>query len=384
MTVATSLFGDSFLTERGQMSYNVRKGGMKLDPNEAVRRTLAVGWFDNKPFPTVCEPYLDRIREVFFAWPGVLSCRPAPNFTDELKARMFDELRWARQNGLRLDTLFNCNCYGDDAVSDTLADFVSATLDDMAAHDLPPDVVTTTSPFIATVLRRRYPQVKIRWSVNGRVHGHLGFEYIDELFDSFYASREHQRDLGYMQELSAWAKAHGKVMGFQANSGCLRQCPFQTFHDNLHGHNRLRQSGVGEKFDFSVFRCRTNYARGNYEDFLRATWIRPEDLPRYESLAEIVKIATRRHPDPEAVLRAYATYSYDGDLAAITDPCFTFPHRVDNVALGASPLWSEVRDCKIANDCTHCGKCAALAKAVFRSRESSSDLVADFKGFFKG
>ena len=107
------------------MSYNVRKGGMKLDPNEAVRRTLAVGWFDNKPFPTVCEPYLDRIREVFFAWPGVLSCRPAPNFTDELKARMFDELRWARQNGLRLDTLFNCNCYGDDAVSDTLADFVS-------------------------------------------------------------------------------------------------------------------------------------------------------------------------------------------------------------------------------------------------------------------
>ena len=94
MTVATSLFGDSFLTERGQMSYNVRKGGMKLDPNEAVRRTLAVGWFDNKPFPTVCEPYLDRIREVFFAWPGVLSCRPAPNFTDELKARMFDELRF--------------------------------------------------------------------------------------------------------------------------------------------------------------------------------------------------------------------------------------------------------------------------------------------------
>ena len=220
--------------------------------------------------------------------------------------------------------------------------------------------------------------------MNGRVHGHLGFEYIDELFDSFYASREHQRDLGYMQELSAWAKAHGKVMGYQANSGCLRQCPFQTFHDNLHGHNRLRQSGVGEKFVFSVFRCRTNYARGNYEDFLRATWIRPEDLPRYESLAEIVKIATRRHPDPEAVLRAYATYSYDGDLAAITDPCFTFPHRVDNVALGASPLWSEVRDCKIANDCTHCGKCAALAKAVFRSRESSSDLVADFKGFFKG
>ena len=241
--------------------------------------------------------------------------------------------------------------------------------------------MTTTSPFIATILRQRFPQVKIRWSVNGRVHGTTGFESVLELFDSFYVSRELHRDPAYLARVADWAKAHGKVVGLQANSGCLRQCPFQQFHDNLHGHNRLRQSVVGDKFDFSVFRCRTNYAKKNWEDFIRATWIRPEDLPRYESLAEIVKIATRRHPDPEAVLRAYATYSYDGDLAAITDPCFTFPHRVDNVA---SPLWPEVRDCKIANDCTHCGKCAALAKAVFRSRESSSDLVADFKGFFKG
>ena len=41
-------------------------------------RTLAVGWFDNKPFQEICSPYLDRIREIFFAWPGVLLCRPAP------------------------------------------------------------------------------------------------------------------------------------------------------------------------------------------------------------------------------------------------------------------------------------------------------------------
>ena len=31
----------------------------------------------------------------------------------------------------------------------------------------------------------------------------------------------------------------------------------------------------GEKFGFSVFRCRTNFERGHYEDFLRAIWIRP-------------------------------------------------------------------------------------------------------------
>ncbi len=129
-------------------------------------KNLAVGHFYNEPFVEACSPHLARIREVFFAWPGVLSCRPAPEFTDELKERLYADLRWCRENGILLDTLFNCNCYGDIAISPELADFVEATLRDMNGRGLFPDIVTTTSPFIATVLRQRFPQVKIRGSVN--------------------------------------------------------------------------------------------------------------------------------------------------------------------------------------------------------------------------
>ena len=132
------------------------------------------------------------------------------------------------------------------------------------------------------------------------------------------------------------------MLGMQANSGCIRQCPFQQFHDNMHGHNRIAQSKVGEKFDFSVFLCRTNYARGNYEDFLRSTWIRPEDLPEYERFVDVVKLATRRHPHPVEVLNAYATYSYDGSLADLMDACHTFPKSFDNKSFDAAPeLWRE-------------------------------------------
>ena len=331
-----------------------------------MRRTLAVGHFLNAPFIEACSPYVGRIREVFFAWPGVLSCRPAPDFTDEVRARMMADLKWCRANGILLDTLFNCNCYGDIAISPDLVDFVVRTLKEMEAEGLFPDIVTTTSPFIATVLRREFPQVKIRFSVNMRIHGTLGFEPVMELFDSFYASREHQRDLDWLAHLGRWARENGKVLGMQVNSGCLRQCPFQTFHDNLHGHNRIAQSKVGEQFDFSVFRCKTNYARGNYEDFLRATWIRPEDLPLYEEHVEIVKLATRRHPHPVEVLNAYATYSYDGNLADLMDPAHAFPKAFDNKAFDTTPLWPEVRGCTQANDCTHCGKCTKLMETVFR------------------
>ena len=329
-------------------------------------RKLAVGWFDNAPFKAICEKHVSRIKEVFFAWPGVLSCRPAPDYTPELRERQIADLKWARENGMELDTLFNCNCYGDIAISQELADFVSRTLRDMDSHGLMPDTVTTTSPFIATVLRQRFPSVKIRLSVNQRVHGSVGFEPIMDIFDSFYATRERHREAEWLEEMSEWAHAHGKEIGIQANSGCLRQCPYQTFHDNLHGHDRRAQSKVGEAFGFSVFICRENYERGNYEDFLRSTWLRPEDLPRYEPLVDVVKLATRRHPFPEKIIEAYAKRSYDGNLADLMDARHVVPRSFDNKAFGeVRGLWDEVRECAFANDCRHCGKCAALMKEVF-------------------
>ena len=337
-------------------------------PTGSTLRNLAVGHFLNEPFVEACTPWVARIREVFFAWPGVLSCRPAPEFTPEVRERMFAALMWCRETGILLDTLFNCNCYGDNAISPELADFVEATLRDMNGRGLFPDIVTTTSPFIATVLRQRFPQVKIRWSVNIRVHGTVGFECVDELFDSFYASRERHRDIAYMKELSEWARSRGKVLGMQANSGCLRQCPFQQFHDNLHGHNRIRQSGVGAKFDFSVFRCRTNYARRNWEDFIRATWIRPEDVPAFEPYVDVVKLATRRHRFPVKVLNAYASYSYDGNLLDLMDPVHSdlfAPRVIDNKSF-PEDFASTVAACANANDCRHCGRCAAVLERVMK------------------
>lgn len=329
-------------------------------------RNLAVGHFFNEPFILACERHVARIREVFFAWPGVLSCRPAPEFTTEVKERLYADLAWCRSQGILLDTLFNCNCYGDGAISQELADFVTETLRDMYSRGLFPDVVTTTSPFIATILRQRFPQVKIRWSVNLRVHGSTGFEYVEELFDSFYISREQQRDFSQLRQMGEWARAHGKVMGLQANSGCLRQCPFQTFHDNLHGHNRIRQSAVGGKFDFTVFRCRETYARRDYEAFIRATWIRPEDVPLYEPYVDVVKLATRRHRCPTKILDAYATYSYDGNLVDLMDPIHTelfAPYRIDNKSFPAD-FATTVAACSDSHSCRHCGRCAEVLKQV--------------------
>ena len=57
--------------------------------NKASNRTLAVGWFDNAPFRAICEKYVPRIKEVFFAWPGVTASRPMAEWTPERKQLFF-------------------------------------------------------------------------------------------------------------------------------------------------------------------------------------------------------------------------------------------------------------------------------------------------------
>lgn len=329
----------------------------------AIGRKLAVGHFLNADFQAVCEECLPSVREVFFAWPGVASCRPATNFTPELRARMIGDLKWSRANGLELDTLFNCNCYGDISISAELADLVSRTLGEMDAEGLFPETVTTTSPFVAKIIRDRFPSVKIRWSVNQRVHGTVGFEYVLDDFDSFYVSRERHRDLAWLEMVSAWAREHGKTIGMQANSGCLRQCPYQTFHDNLHGHDEIRQNAIGQRdFGFSYFLCRRTFSDpAQAEEFLRGTWIRPEDMPLYARHVDFVKLSTRRHPDPGAVVRAYSRCEYSGDLAMLMDPVFPISPAYDNEVFKANAVeWNMIRNCPDADNCRHCGRCSAL------------------------
>ena len=214
--------------------------------------------------------------------------------------------------------------------------------------------------------------MKIRWSVNLRVHGTIGFDYASDLFDEFYLSRERQRDLRYARRAAEWARERGKVVGMQVNSGCLRECPFQTFHDNLHGHGdgrRPKDVETAKAFDFSFFRCKTHYARGGaaLEDFLRATWIRPEDVPLWEEAGvSLFKVAIRRHPSPVETLRAYAEYSFEGNLVSLMDPDHSAafaPRIVDNRRFPADWATSGIGGL-CAGDCTHCGRCAEVFRRV--------------------
>ena len=92
-------------------------------------------------------------------------------------------------------------------------------------------------------------------------------------------------------------------------------------------------------------------------------------MPAYEPHVSVVKLATRRHRFPTKVLDAYATYSYDGNLLDLMDPVHSdlfAPYIIDNKSFPGD-FAATVGSCPDANDCRHCGRCAAILGEVLRN-----------------
>jgi collagenase-like PrtC family protease len=340
----------------------------------AVGYQLAEG--DEEPFVEIVRDYRDRIAEVYFPWEAMPSGRAALSerrgYVDwSARERLEAELVEIKRMGVKLDLLFNAACYGRDAVSEYLRNQVASVLDRLEQVAGGVDIVTTTSPAVARTVGEHSPGVEVRASVNMKIGTVQGMSYVADLFDSFHVQREHNRDLGHLARLKRWAEAHGKRLVMLANSGCLADCSGQAFHDNLVAHEREIDETVNIP-GFTPMVCWA-YLRdpANWRAILQATWIRPEDLPRYAGLFEVVKLATRMHVRPRMVIDAYARGRYGGNLLDLFEPGHgpaLAPNVIDN---GAFPddWFDRVTSC--GRVCERCDHCARVLRRVLRSGDSS-------------
>jgi collagenase-like PrtC family protease len=333
---------------------------------------LAVGYQMSEQgeplFAELVARYREHIAEVYFPWGAMPSGRAAltqrRGYVDWGGQRQLeDELLALKNMGVRLDLLFNANCYGGQAVSQYLQHQVMSVLDylgDLVGLDL----ITTTSPAIAWMVKQQYPHIEIRASVNMRVGTVAGMQYVSDRFDSFHVQRDVQRHMATVGELTAWAREVGKGLVMLANSGCLAFCSGQTFHDNLVAH----ETEVDESLRVEGFAPHVcwNYLkdRAHWPVILQSTWIRPEDLHHYEGLFEVVKLATRMHARPELVIEAYVNRRYRGNLLDLFEPGFgpvLAPYALDNEAFPAD-WFAMTSTCD--RQCHRCGYCATVLEQV--------------------
>ena len=329
-----------------------------------------------EPFSQIVKTYREHISEVFFPWQDIATGRSAlatrHGFTDwTAQSRMESELRAIKEMGIKLDLLFNGNCYGAYALSEKLANTVCSIIAHLNEIGCGVDIVTTTSLAIAHTVKKHFPDIELRASVNMKIGTVKGMEYLSDLFDSFHVQREYNRDIPHLQMLKKWADDHGKKLILLANSGCFAHCSGQTFHDNNVAHE-AEICEVQNLKDFNPYVCwRQMEDRSNWVKLLQNTWIRPEDISNYECLFDTIKLATRMHSLPGLVIDAYVRRRFIGNTLELFEPGFSraiAPYMIDNSAFPKN--WFE----KTANCdklCYKCGYCQSVLERVLVNIEET-------------
>ena len=330
-------------------------------------------------FRELVSEFADRIDTVYFPWTDVATCRNAiannKGHTNWMAQFALErDLSWLRSQGIKLNLLFNANCYGELAVSKYLENHIISILEHLTDIRLRPEIITTTSPAIAQMVKKSFPDILVRASVNMRIGTVEGMEYLADFFDEYNMQRDYNRDFKRIGQLKKWADENGKGLYLLANSGCFRNCSAQIFHDNLVSHD-----GAVAEWDnidgWYQSNCR-RYLRKkeNWATILQATWIRPEDIHHYGEYFPVIKLATRQHERPWLILNAYTQERYYGSITDLLEPGFSkeiAPYAIPNQLFPED--WFE-RTTNCSKNCRECGYCKKVLE----------ELLTDTRGFSFG
>ena len=321
---------------------------------------------ENKNFLSTVIENKENISEVYFSWGDIPNGRSVLTIDEaltpfEVQKRQENDLKLLSSEGIKLNMLFNANCYGKDSESRAFF-YKVGNLIDYIQREFGLSSVTTSSPLIAKFIKENFEGIDVRASVNMEIGSIEGISYVSDFFDSFYVRRELNRDLPALMRLRKWCDENGKQMYLLANSGCLNNCSAHVFHDNLVAHE-AEISAMDNGYLF----------RGICWDFLsdekkrerwlsRTNFIRPEDIELYEDIAAAVKLATRVNSAPTRVLEAYIGKKYRGSVMELLEPNHSgafYPSYVENASFDES-FAARVMNCN--KNCEECSFCADVMK----------------------
>ncbi len=177
------------------------------------------------------------------------------------------------------------------------------------------DSVTVSSISFLRLIKKRYPRIKVRVSAHCFTDNPRKVRFwVDNGADYIVVSEVNlHREF---EILRAMRKAAGDVeLQLIVNNWCRQDCAIAGIH--AVGLNAASQTGSkGFPLDYCSVACNQLRLREPV-NYLRANWIRPEDLPIYEEMGfHNFKIVERNTPTQILLDRvaAYAARRYDGNL----------------------------------------------------------------------
>jgi collagenase-like PrtC family protease len=231
--------------------------------------------------------------------------------------RLSEYVRLLARHGIAFNYLLNAACLGNREWSRSWQKKATRLLEKL--HDIGVSRVTVSTPFLLELIKARFPEFKVKVGIYAQVDTARRAKFWEDLgadaitLESFSINRNFAR-------LAAIRVAVRCDLQLIANHVCLPNCALQPYHQNGFAHSSNGSHGLF--IDYCFLHCsRTRLDAPS--SFIKAQWIRPEDIGAYEKLGySSFKLLERGIPSEELLKRvkAYSDRRYDGNLADILVP----------------------------------------------------------------
>ena len=225
-------------------------------------------------------------------------------------------------NGIKFNYLLNSTCLNNREVTKKGYNKIRSDLDWLS--EIGTDSVTVAISFLGQIIKKHYPQFNLHVSAFAGVRSLRHAQYWEELGADVITLEPQtlNREFSIIKNISSNIKAELQVI---ANQGCLYCCPNVNYHANLVSHaSQSKHRSKGFLIDYCAFECKTSRLNEKV-NFIRADWIRPEDMKEYEKVGvKNFKLIQRNWTTMELVrvIKAYSEREYKGNLADLVEFLF--------------------------------------------------------------
>lgn len=256
------------------------------------------------------------VDEVYGKLPndGISSGRPRYLATPLSEHQLRDYIRLLDRHGIAFNYLLNGACFGNREWTRGWQKRITALLARLG--DMGVRRVTVSTPFLLEMIKRRFPEFKVRVGIYAQVDTARRARFWEDLgadaivLESFSINRDFPR-------LTAIRQAVHCELELIANHACLLNCPLQSYHQNGFAH---ASDDNGTLFiDYCFLRC-SRIRLQDPSQLIKSAWIRPEDVAVYEAMGYTTfKLLERGIPSAELLRRvkAYSERHFDGNLAEL-------------------------------------------------------------------
>jgi collagenase-like PrtC family protease len=219
------------------------------------------------------------------------------------------------KRGISFNYLLNATCIGSRELTTWGQRKLRSLLDYLVKNNV--DAVTVSIPYLLEFIKHNYSNLKVYVSTMAGIDSLQRAQYWESLGAdrlTLSAVSSIMRNFALLRKIRKSVKCELQLI---ANLTCLRDCPFWQYHAAIYSHaSQSHHRCQGFLIDYCFLRC--NYIKiKNPVEFIRAGWIRPEDLKYYEAEGvDRIKFANR-NMGTESIAKLVTSYAegrYEGNL----------------------------------------------------------------------